>query len=55
MYSYAFKQTYALGKVFNKKDMNPLMDQWPNMPVDKWTPKSPKEIFEEGNYMANYQ
>lgn len=27
----------------------------PNMTVEEWTSKSPKEIFEEGNYMANYE
>ncbi|MFJ8063678.1 DUF2268 domain-containing putative Zn-dependent protease [Psychrobacillus sp. NPDC096426] len=27
----------------------------PDMTVEEWTSKSPKEIFEEGNYMANYE
>lgn len=27
----------------------------PEMTVEEWTSKSPKEIFEEGNYMANYE
>lgn len=27
----------------------------PNLTVEEWTSKSPKEIFEEGNYLANYQ
>ncbi|MGG0668177.1 DUF2268 domain-containing putative Zn-dependent protease [Lederbergia citrisecunda] len=27
----------------------------PNMTVEEWTSKSPKEIFEDGNYIANYQ
>ncbi|MFS0688800.1 DUF2268 domain-containing putative Zn-dependent protease [Sporosarcina sp. 179-K 8C2 HS] len=27
----------------------------PEMTVEEWTSKSPKEIFEEGNYIANYQ
>ncbi|MDF2067614.1 DUF2268 domain-containing putative Zn-dependent protease [Bacillus sp. Cr_A10] len=26
----------------------------PNTTVEEWTSKSPKELFEEGNYMANY-
>lgn len=27
----------------------------PDATVEQWTSKSPKEIFEEGNYMANYE
>ncbi|WP_342506828.1 DUF2268 domain-containing putative Zn-dependent protease [Sporosarcina sp. FSL K6-2383] len=27
----------------------------PNMTVEEWTSKSSKEIFEEGNYIANYE
>lgn len=27
----------------------------PNMTVEEWTSISPKEIFEGGNYIANYQ
>ena len=37
------------------KMIRSYLDLHPDMTVEEWTSKSPKEIFEEGNYIANYE
>lgn len=37
------------------KMIRSYLNLYPDMTVEEWTSKSPKEIFEEGNYMANYE
>lgn len=45
--SYGYSEGYKM--------MRSYLNLHPDMTVEEWTSKSPKEIFEEGNYAANYK
>lgn len=46
---------YAYGYSEGFKMVRTYLDLHPDMTVEEWTTKSSKEIFEEGNYIGNYQ
>ena len=45
--SYGYSEGYKMVRSY--------LNLHPDMTVEEWTSKSPKEIFEEGNYIANYK
>lgn len=45
--SYGYSEGYKLFRTY--------LDLHPDMTVEEWTAKEPKEIFEEVNYLANYR
>ncbi len=51
--SKGFPRNYGYSEGY--KMIRSYLNVYPDMNVEEWTSKSPKEIFEEGNYIANYQ
>lgn len=46
-YQYGYSEGYKMVKSY--------LDLHPNVSIEEWTALSPKEIFEKGNYLENYQ
>ncbi len=46
-FSYGYSEGYKMVKSY--------LDLHPNVSIEEWTALSPKEIFEKGKYLENYQ
>ncbi|WP_320938741.1 DUF2268 domain-containing putative Zn-dependent protease, partial [Lysinibacillus capsici] len=46
-YQYGYSEGYKMVKSY--------LDLHPDVSIEEWTALSPKEIFEKGNYLENYQ
>ncbi len=46
-YEYGYSEGYKMVKSY--------LDLHPNVSIEEWTALSPKEIFDKGNYLENYQ
>ncbi|MFD1205697.1 DUF2268 domain-containing putative Zn-dependent protease, partial [Sporosarcina contaminans] len=51
--THGFPKYYCYSEGY--KMIRSYLNLYPDMTVEEWTSKSPKEIFEESNYIANYQ